>query len=65
MRVVSEPNVPMSQGHRSVSPSTMSIEERATPSSSAIICACEVSTPCPISILPENTVTRPSLPITR
>lgn len=64
-RVVSEPNVPASQGQRSVSPSTMSTAASGTPSSSASICACEVSTPWPISILPENTVTRPSRPTTR
>src|SRR5512142_3297127 len=29
MRVVREPNVPMSQGHRSVSPRTMSIDSSA------------------------------------
>ncbi len=65
MRVVSEPKVPMSHGQRAVSPSTMSIEARSTPSSSASICACDVMTPCPISILPEYNVTRPSRPITR
>ena len=65
MRVVSEPKVPMSQGQRSVSPSTMSMAASSTPSSSASICACEVSTPWPISILPEKTVTRPLPAITR
>jgi len=45
--------------------STISIESRATPSSSAAIWACEVSTPCPISIFPEKTVTRPSSPTRR
>lgn len=45
MRVVNEPKVPRSGGHWSVSPSTMSIERSATPSSSATICACEVITP--------------------
>ncbi len=65
MRVVMEPNVPMSHGQRSVSPRTMSMDSRGTPSSSAIICARDVMTPCPISILPEKTVTRPSSPIRR
>ena len=55
----------MSAGHLSVSPSTMSIDVSETPNSSATICACEVNTPCPISILLENTATRPFLPITR
>ena len=65
MRVVSDPNVPMSHGQRSVSPMIISIESRPTPRSSAAICASEVITPCPISILPEKTVTRPSSPIRR
>ena len=56
---------PCPTGQRSVSPRTMSIDSRATPSSSATICASEVMTPCPISILPEKTVTRPSSPIRR
>ena len=65
IRVVSEPNVPMSQGQRSVSPITISIASRLTPRSSAAIWASEVMTPCPISILPEKTVTRPSSPTRR
>ena len=65
MRVVSEPKVPMSHGQRSVSPITISIASSATPSSSAAICASEVVTPWPISILPEKTVTRPSSPMCR
>ena len=65
IRVDSEPKVPASQGHLSVSPSTMSIEARSAPNSSAAICANEVITPWPISILLENTATRPLPPIAR
>jgi len=65
MRVVSDPNVPMSQGQRSVSPMIISMDSRPTPSSSAAIWASDVMTPCPISILPEKTVTRPSSPMRR
>ena len=65
MRVVSDPQVPASKGQRSVSPITISIASRLTPRSSAAIWASEVVTPCPISIFPEKTVTRPSSPIRR
>ena len=55
----------MSQGQRAVSPMTMSIESTETASSSAAIWARAVVLACPISTLPEKTVTRPSSPIRR
>ncbi len=60
IRVLSEPNVPMSHGQESVSPMTMWMASRGTLRSSAAICVRDVITPCPISIFPENRVTFPS-----
>jgi len=65
MRVVSEPYVPASGTQTSVSPMTMSTDSSGTFRSSAAICASDVVMPWPISIFPENTLTRPSSPIFR
>ena len=64
-RTLSEPNVPMSQGHRSVSPMTMSTTSSDTSSSSASSCGSDVITPWPSSILPTKQVTLPSAPTCR
>ena len=64
-RMLSDPNVPMSHGHRSVSPMTMSTEVSATSSSSATNWGSDVMAPWPISILPTRQVTRPFAPMCR
>ena len=64
-RVLMEPKVPISHGHRSVSPMTGSMADRGTSSSSASIMGRDVWIPCPISILPVNMVIRPSSPMRR
>ena len=58
--VVRLPNVPASQGVRSVSPITMRTDSSGTRSSSATCCASDVRMFCPISTLPVKAVTAPS-----
>ena len=57
-RMLCEPNVPPSQGHRSVSPNTTSTDATGTSRSSASNWPSEVIGPCPSSTLPTRQVTR-------
>ena len=58
--VVSDPNVPMSNGVRSVSPITIVTDVSGTRSSSATVCESDVRMFCPISTLPVHAVTWPA-----
>ena len=63
--MLSEPNVPMSHGQRSVSPHTISTDASATSRSSASNCGSDVIAPCPSSTLPTKQVTLLSAPMWR